>query len=244
MSSQPNALPARGVTVNRLIIASCALAATATLAVVPTSAQATPAKTGQTLQQIQASGAVAIARREATLTTTIAAVGANTQITSADRATLNATLTGDQSGLSSLGQKLTADTTVAQASADYTTIYTGFRVYALAVPQVHFAAAADTITVTILPALSNAQQELTAVLAADPSKNTPAVQASMTDLASRISAVGSATDGLASSVLAYTPAQYDANHALLAAPRTSLRTAQLDVGAARADIVSVTKALG
>jgi hypothetical protein len=229
--------------VNRTIIGSAALAAVAALAIAPAAAQASPAPTTKTLPQIQAAGAAAIAARESTLTTALNAVNANTQITSSDRATLVATLTSDQSGLTALGQTLAADTTVPQAAADYKTIFTGFRVYLLAVPQVHFAAAADTITVTILPALTDAQQELAAVLAAEPSKDTPAVQAAMADLATRITDIGTLTDGLAPSVLADTPAQYDANHALLAAPRASLTTAQADAGRARADIVAVTKAL-
>lgn len=237
---------------NRMIIGAVALATVGTLAIAPASAQASPASPtssdsptapGKTLAQVQASGAAAIARRQAALTTAIAAVGANTQITSTDRATLDTTLGSDQSGLTALGQTLAADTTVAQARTDYTTIFTGFRVYALAVPQVHFAAAADTITVTILPALSNAQQELTTALAANPSKNTAAVQASMADLASRIGDMTTKTTGLAAEVLAYTPAQYNADHALLAAPRADLHAARIDATAARADIVSVSKAL-
>ncbi|HEY8729014.1 MAG TPA: hypothetical protein VIL94_05490, partial [Acidothermaceae bacterium] len=74
-------------------------------------------------------------------------------------------------------------------------------------------------------------------------KNTPEVQAAMADLATQITAIGAATSGLSATVLAFTPAQYDANHALLSPARASLATSRNDVKTARADITTVTKAL-
>lgn len=204
-------------------------------------ATATPPKS---LSQWQAAGAAAIAARQATLTTTLVDVQANTEITSADRASLVVIVTHDQTGLATLGQKLAADTTVTSAAADYHAIFLNFRVYALAVPQAHLASAADTITVTVRPALSDAQTTLQAALRADPAKNTAAVQRSMTDLAARLTDISAKTDGLSSTVLADTPAEYDANHALLASARSALLAADSDTSAARADITSVLAAMG
>jgi hypothetical protein len=226
--------------------------APANAAAAPTTTPTTPAAStaGSTagaaarLAAIQARAAAAIAARVASLNRTIPAVTSNTVITATDKATLLATLHGDLAGLPPLGQKIAADTTVAQAQADYETIFTTYRVYALALPQVRYAAAADDITGGILPKLTSADASLAALLiGVDAGKDTPAVQAEMTDLGARISAVTSSTNGLSATVLADTPAQYDANHALLSQPRATLRTVRADISAARADIVKVMAAL-
>jgi hypothetical protein len=199
---------------------------------------------GQSLTAIQQRAAAAISRRLASLSVAINDVTNSTAISSGDKTTLLATLNGDVTGLTALGVTIAADTTAQQALTDYKTIFTGFRVYALALPQVHFAAAADTITVTVLPKLTDAQSKLAALLAGvDSGKNTPAVQAAMADLATQITAITGATNGLSATVLAYTPAQYDANHALLSPSRASLAISRNDVHTARGDITTVTKAL-
>lgn len=223
--------------------AGAAFADTGTSTTPSSSAPATPSTHGESLAAIQAKAAAAIARRQASLSVALTSVGANTFITAADKATLQTTLSGDQTGLAALGQTIAADTTAAQAKIDYATIFTGYRVYALALPQVRYAEATDDLTGTVLPKLQDAQSKLEALIAADPSKNTAAVQASMADLAAQITAISTSTDGLSATVLAFTPAQYDANHALLAAPRATLAEARIDVKTARADIVSVTKAV-
>jgi hypothetical protein len=224
-------------------IASSAGAALATIGTTTPSSSAQPTTHGQSLAAIQAKAAAAIAKRLASLNVALTSVGANAFITAADKATLQTTLTSDQTGLTALGVTIAADTTAKQAATDCATIFTGYRVYALALPQVRYAEATDDLTGTVLPKLQDAQSKLEALLAADPSKNTAAVQVSMADLATKISAIQAGTDGLSASVLAFTPAQYDANHALLAAPRATLADARIDVKAARADIVSVTKAV-
>jgi hypothetical protein len=198
----------------------------------------------QSLTAIQQRAAAAIARRLASLSVAINDVNNSSAISSGDKTTLLATLNGDVTGLTALGTTIAADTTAQQALTDSKTIFTGFRVYALALPQVHFAAAADTITVTVLPKLTDAQTKLAALLAGvDSGKNTPAVQAAMADLATQITAITGATNGLSATVLAYTPAQYDANHALLSPARASLAISRNDVHTARGDIATVTKAL-
>jgi hypothetical protein len=214
----------------------------------------TPASTGTTttspatnaarLASIQALAKLAVSNRLASVNTTIPLVTANNEITGADRATLLATLNGDMTGLAALGPKIAADTTATSASADYQRIFTTYRVYALALPQVRYAAAVDDITTTVIPALNAAQRTLAGLLAgADASKNTAAVQASMTDLGRQSAATTSLTTGLAATVLADTPAEYDANHALLSQPRAALAQAGADVRSARADIASVLAAL-
>jgi hypothetical protein len=224
-------------------LSSTALAAESTGPAVASSSSAAPDH-GQSLTAIQQRAAVAIAKRLASLSVAINDVTNSSAISSGDKTTLLATLNGDVTGLTALGVTIAADTTAQQALTDYKTIFTGFRVYALALPQVRFAAAADTITVTVLPKLTDAQSKLAALLAGvDSGKNTPAVQAAMADLATQITAITSETNGLSATVLAYTPAQYDANHALLSPSRAALAISRNDVRTARGDIAFVTKAL-
>jgi hypothetical protein len=195
------------------------------------------------LGALQAKAATDITTRLDALNRTIPKVSANQIITAADRATLLATLNADVTGLAALAKTIAADTTTAQASADTKTIFATYRVFALAIPQVAYAAAAADITVAELPALIDAQQGLAAVLEVETAKNTSAVAASMTDLGQQIAALTSSTNGLSGMVLAYTPAQYDADPGLLSAPRQTLASAQADVASAKNDITAVTGAL-
>jgi len=226
-------------------LAGTALADTGSPAVSSASPTATPtAPHGKSLAAIQAAAAAAIAKRLASLSVSINDVNNNTEITPADKTTLLATLNGDVTGLTALGVTIAGDTTAKQAASDYSTIFTSYRVYALALPQVRFAAAADDMTVTVLPKLTDAQTKLAALLAGvDSGKNTPQVQAWMADLATQITAIGTETNGLSATVLAYTPAQYDANHALLAPARASLAISRDDIKTARSDVANVMKAL-
>jgi hypothetical protein len=65
----------------------------------------------------------------------------------------------------------------------------------------------------------------------------------MADLAKQITAIGTETNGLSATVLAYTPAQYDANHALLSPARAALAISRNDIKTARSDISNVVQAL-
>jgi hypothetical protein len=200
--------------------------------------------TSAKLVTIQAAAKLAVANRIAALNEAIPEVSANQVVTAADRAALLTILNGDLNAITALGAKIAADTSAAEASADYQTIFTGYRVYALALPQVRYAEAADDLAGGVVTSLTAAQSTLAALLAgADSAKNTTAVQAWMSDLGHQISAITSATNGLSATVLADTPAQYDANHALLSQPRASLAGARTDAETARSDVANVLKAL-
>lgn len=215
-------------------------------ALADTSAPTTPgtaassATSSTQLAAIQQRAKVAINVRLSALHLAVSDVQDNRFISSSDKSTLLSTLDNDQSGLNALGAKIQSDTTASEALADYRTIFTGYRVFALALPQVRYAAACDDITGTVLPKLTDAQSRLAALLAGpDKSKDSPAVQAAMQDLAAHIQTITSSTNGLSSTVLAITPAQWDANHSILTGPKQTLRTARGDVRTARSDIATV-----
>ena len=223
--------------------ASPALAASAAAQTDPPTASARPAGDAA-LARIQATSEAQIDRRLGALNAALAAIAGNPVLTSGDKATLTTILTNDVSGLTALRATIAADTTAAVAREHEATIFTGYRVYALALPQVRFASAADGITGAAIPALTNAQKTLADLLAGvDSGKNTPAVQARMADLATQLGIATSKTDGLAATVLGYTPAQYNANHALLAPSRASLAAARTALAKARADVLAVKTAI-
>jgi hypothetical protein len=224
-------------------LTATAIATPAALAASP-SASAATANTAVVLSNIKAKAAAAISLRESALQATISAVNANHSLTTGDRATVLATLNNDVAGLNALGPVIQADTTVVQATADYRSIFLNFRVFALALPQTRLAAAADDLTGTVIPHLTDAQTRLAALLAGPESaKDTPAVQAAMADLGKQISAITSDTSGLASQVLSYHPADWNANPTILAQPRADLVSARAAAIQARADITDVVAVL-
>lgn len=225
----------------RKMVATAALVAGATGGF----AGSASAATGKTLSQVQQLAAAAISARLTALNAAGGAVNANRWMTTTDKSSAGAIISSDTSGLTALGTKIQSDTTVSQATADYRTIFTGFRVYLLALPQMRLAAANDDITVGALPRLSDAQTRLQNLLAGpDKGKDTPQVQAAMADLAKQISAAQQAVAGLSSAtLLAYTPAQYNADTSLLTPARTAITTARGDLKAARADVTTVLEAI-
>jgi hypothetical protein len=238
MRSYVGRITLTGVLVGGLVVASAGAAYGADTSSPPSAIQ------GAGLAAIQARAAAAINLRLAVLNIAIPKVQGDKWITSADKTTLVGTMNGDVTGLTALGAKIQSDTIVTVAKTDYQTIFTGYRVFALAVPQARFAAASDDITDGVLPRLNDAQSKLAALLSGvDSSKNSPAVQAAMADLAHQIDAITNATSGRSTTVLGYTPLEYDANHAILTGPRATLLGARSDVEQARNDIATVVASL-
>lgn len=228
-----------------IAISTCGLLAAATAAAVTTVAPPAFADTASsTLASIKAKAATAISIRESALQSAIPAFTANPYVTAADRSAILTTLNTDASGLNALAPVIQTDTTAAKARSDYQSIFTQYRVFALALPQSRFAASADDLTGTVIPRLTDAQGRLESLLAGpDSGKDTSPVQAAMSDLSSRISGITTATAGLATTVLAYTPAQWDASHTILVQPKANLVTARADARAAGRDIATVIEAL-
>jgi hypothetical protein len=225
----------------RMAAAAAAVVMTAGTAISGTASAAT---SGNGLTDVKARAAVAISARLTSLNSAITAVNNNKWLTSTDKSTALQTLNNDVSGLTALGQKIQGDTTLSQAVADYRTIFTGYRVYLLALPQIRLAAASDDLSTGVVPRLTDAQTRLQNLLnGKDQSKNSSSVQAAMADLAKQIQAIIQETNGLSATVLAYTPAQYDANTSILTPARTAIKTARADAKTARQDVKTVIEAL-
>jgi hypothetical protein len=195
---------------------------------------------GANLAALEARAAAAVSVRESALSVAVTDVGGNQYLTSADRTAVLAVLTSDEPDLNALGATITADTTYPQAVADYRTIFTTYRVFALRLPQARFAESADDLTGTVLPHLSDAQSRLQVLLSGpDATKDTGGVQALMSDLATQIDTLSADTSGLSAAVLALTPAQYNADPAVLGAPRSQLVAARAAARQANSDISRV-----
>ena len=204
----------------------------------------TPAPAPRSLADIQAAGAKQASARAASLTAAISKVTANTYLSTPDRATILSILNGDLSGMNATAAAIAADTSVTQAAIDVKSIFTTYRVYAVALPQARFAAAADGLEASALPKLTAAEHKLSAALAGKyASKSTPALQSDLADMTTQIGAANRALSGLAAAALAVTPAAYNANQAVLKPFRQSLTTATTAVKQARADAKTVLAAL-
>lgn len=195
-----------------------------------------------TLAAIQARSAAAIAARQGALKARLAMVTSGSpHLTAAHRQALITLISNDQAGLAALGTKIAGDTDVATARADHQQIFTGYRVYALVLPQVRLVRVADAFTGAVLPRLTDARTRLAA--AAAQQGKTDEVAAQLADLDAQIAAIRTATEPVADEVLALTPAQWNADHSVLAGPRQALLSAREATRKARADIVAIRKVL-
>lgn len=214
------------------------------LSATPAFADTSSPRPGRTLTQIQADGAAKTAQRVASLTTGIRAITADTHLSSGDKSTILSTLNSDLDSMKSVQSKIAADTTKSEASADYKTIFTTYRVYAVALPQSRYAAATANLDSVAIPRLTDVHGRLAARLAGkDASKSTPALQADLTDMSSQITSASTSLSGLAAAVLAVTPAQYNSNHDILKALKQKLTAARAALKQARQDAKAVVAAL-
>jgi hypothetical protein len=230
-------------------LGAAALASAATLATVAGAAGAAISSGGTgnsgasaipaTLDQIRARAAGDITDRVDALHAAIAEVEAARGLGSG-QSTLVSFLGADVSPLQQLNQKIQGDTTVKQAAHDLSTIFSGFRVYVLVLPAARIAADADRVTTTVLPALTadaaKAQSHMNQGSQGE-------LQPLIDDLNHQIGTATNATNGLAATVLAFTPVQWDDNHDLLSGSRSSDQTADAAVAMGRADVGRIVQDL-
>ncbi|HWF14924.1 MAG TPA: hypothetical protein VG244_01945 [Acidimicrobiales bacterium] len=196
---------------------------------------ATPA----TLSGIQAKASTDVTKRVNALNAAIAKVNAATGLGSG-QATLASLLGADIAPLQQLNTKIQGDTTVQQARADYGTIFSGYRVYLLVLPAARIAGDADRITNTVLPRLTSAASK---AQARENANNAAQLQPLLTDLNAQISAAANATNGLAGTVLGYTPTELNGNHELLSPARSDDQTANAAIKKGRQDVAEIVQVL-
>jgi hypothetical protein len=196
---------------------------------------ASTAGTPPSLSTVQSNAATAITLRVNDLNAAISKVRSASKLGSA-AATLENDLQSDVAPLQQLGQQIAADTTVAAARTAAATIFTNFRVLALVLPAARVAAYCTGM-------LNGPVASLTADATKAATYVTPANQATLTpliaDLNSQLSAATGELTAVPATVLAFTPAQWNANHAVLSSARQSAQRAAGALTAARSDLAKI-----
>jgi hypothetical protein len=158
-----------------------------------------------------------------------------------DQAALETNLNADISGLQALDAKIQADTTLQQALADRAQILTGFRVYLLVLPVVNLVIETDFITNVEIPAVN---ADIAQIQALVNTTNQVVLEPLITDMQNQVSIATTATSGLSAQLLAYTPAEWNANHRLLANAYVDVRTANRAMLQANVDLKRAERYLG
>lgn len=154
------------------------------------------------------------------------------------------------SAFQALDAKIQADTDAETLKADVQSITQSYRVYALVLPQIHIAAAADR-AVTLVSMMQTLGTKLNARIqaAAQAGADVTALQTALADLAAKLDDANAKAQASVSSTASLVPdngdkAKMDANTAALKEARTTLTTTVAnDLKAARADITKIVNGL-
>ncbi len=188
-------------------------------------------------------------RRVTSLTDANTRVQAMQKVTDTFKQNLATALETQISAFGALKAKIDADTDATTLKTDVQSITQSYRVYALVLPQVRIAAAADR-GVTIVGMMQILGEKLAARVAAGTTAgaNTTALQATLTDLGAKISDANTQAQAAVSVSASLTPDNGDttkmaSNNAVLKTARTDLTTVNTDLKAARVDITTIVKGL-
>jgi hypothetical protein len=191
------------------------------------------------LGSIQSEAAAAITARVNDLNAAIGKVNADTKLGSGAPA-LVTYLQKDIPGLQQLGQKIAGDSTAADAKTDAATIFTDYRVLALVIPAARLAAASDQIESNAIPKLTAAATQAAGY---ENSTNQATRAPLRADLNSQIASATTSVSGVATTVLGYSPAQWNANQKLLGTSKASVSSAQSAVKKAVSDLQQIRTAV-
>ena len=141
-----------------------------------------------------------------------------------DQAALENIITGDLNGngqaegLVNLATTIRNETNPANFWSEFQSIYKDYRVFALALPQVHLVRVADRMTTNVVPDLTSIDTDLSQAIAKEAveGKNVQAAQQQVANLETQIATIGQKTTGVSTGLLALTPAQWNANHGAVA----------------------------
>ena len=184
------------------------------------------------LNWVKQDSAQLIAERVSSLDATIKTVQGRAFL-DADGTTLVNGMGSDISGLQALGVTIAGDTSAAQAAADRALIFSEFCVYRLVLPVVSNVSETDRAVNVVLPAVQDA---ITKLEADENSSNQGVLGPIIANMQAQVQLATSATNGLSAQLLAYTPAEWDADHGLLNGPTTELRIADRALQAADNDL--------
>jgi hypothetical protein len=107
-------------------------------------------------------------------------------------------------------------------------------------PAARIAGDGDRVTSTVLPRLTSASSK---AQARENASNSGQLAPLISDLNAQIGAAANATNGLAGTVLGYTPGEWNGNHELLSPARSSDQTADAAIKKGRQDVVQIVQIL-
>lgn len=189
-------------------------------------------------------------RAETAITVRISAVDATLTVVqqtgwfaSSDQGALENILTGDLNGngpapgLNALLTTIKNETDPSKFKAEVRSIYTDYRIYALALPQVHLVRANDRLSVDTVPTLEQLSGDLKTAIAqgAKEGKNVTAAQEAVQDMDNQIATIEQKTGGTSAGLLALTPAGWNGNHGVVLPFRQDVQAAATAAKQARQD---------
>jgi hypothetical protein len=157
-----------------------------------------------------------------------------------DATTLIAHMEADITGLQQLGNSVNAQTSEQQARLDRYLVFTQYRVYHLVLPVANLVIATDYVDNVQLPDLN---QDLAQLRSYVNSYNQAELGPLVNAAAKEMGDATTMTSGLSAQLLGYTPAQWDANHSLLAGARADVKGASKALRLAIKDLAKVERYL-
>jgi hypothetical protein len=157
-----------------------------------------------------------------------------------DGTTLVNNMESDITGLEALGNKIQGDTTVPEVLADTALIFTQFRVFVLVQPVVADVIRIDRMTDITLPYLA---KEIAYLQSRENSSNQAVIGPLVANMQSQDQIAASETNGLSAELIAFTPAEWNANHGLLNGPTTNMLIAARAIATSERDLAEALRYL-
>lgn len=194
-----------------------------------TATSSAPKKIGQSIDMIKQHAIQAIDRRIEFLTKALSRISSAKRLSAQDKATFTANVNNYITSLNSLKAKISSDTDLATLKTDSQSITTNYRVFAFFLPQLRLIIAADS--------LSTVADKLTALAAKIQTNSnlTPAQQAFLTDMQTKIADAKKLIDQANSEVVGLKADGFPANKTSLMDARMKLKLAQQDLKIALQD---------
>ena len=178
----------------------------------------------------------AITVRHAEIAKLTGQAGSAANLTDAPEATIDSFLGAADSGLTALQATIEADTDPAALRAHCESIATDYRIFALRSPQVHLAIGGDRAAAAIAKSADIVTRLEAAIdKAAAAGEDVTAATAALADMKAKLADASSVLSGVVDAELTLTPADWNANHSVLAPTTSALRTVKTDLQAAMAD---------
>lgn len=189
------------------------------------------------LARLEAKALKAITARVNVLSSAMAKVQADSFL-GADGTTLVNQMQADINGLRQLEATMISSPSLQQAVPDFATVFTGYRVYHLVLPVARLVVATDFLDNV---QLADLKQDVADLQAYVNSYNQSYLAPLFSDAQAQLSSATAATSGLTAQLLSYTPAQWDANHALLSTAYTNVHKAERAAKSAQHDTKKIYK---